>query len=158
MHQNMAWELQFFKKIAGEQESRRAGDKSKMIEVKVTTYSIGELAKLLEMSTRTIRYYEELGLLNSVKRIENGRRIYTDDDVRRLKFIKRLKILGLTLSEMHELEYIWQIHKTNDIVLKRLLEILDLHISRIDDRMKDLEILKNEIGEYKSRIKNKING
>ncbi|HOF13155.1 MAG TPA: MerR family transcriptional regulator [Spirochaetota bacterium] len=129
-----------------------------MIEVKVTTYSIGELAKLLEMSTRTIRYYEELGLLNSVKRIDNGRRIYTDDDVRRLKLIKRLKILGLTLSEMHELEYIWQIHKTNDIVLKRLLEILDLHIRRIDDRMKDLEILKNEIGEYKSRIKNKING
>ncbi|MGB4269490.1 MAG: MerR family transcriptional regulator, partial [Spirochaetota bacterium] len=84
-----------------------------MIEEKVTTYSIGELAKLLEMSTRTIRYYEELGLLNSVKRVENGRRIYTDDDVRRLKLIKRLKILGLTLSEMHELESIWQIHKTN---------------------------------------------
>ncbi len=128
-----------------------------MIEEKVTTYSIGELAKLLEMSTRTIRYYEELGLLNSVKRVENGRRIYTDDDVRRLKLIKRLKILGLTLSEMHELESIWQIHKTNDIVLRRLLEILDSHIGRIDDRIKDLEILKNEIIEYQNRIKNKIN-
>ncbi len=128
-----------------------------MIEEKVTTYSIGELAKLLEMSTRTIRYYEELGLLNSVKRVENGRRIYTDDDVRRLKLIKRLKILGLTLSEMHELESIWQIHKTNDIVLRRLLEILDWHVTRIDDRIKDLEILKNEIIEYQNRIKNKIN-
>jgi DNA-binding transcriptional MerR regulator len=129
-----------------------------MIEEKLTTYSIGELAKLLEMSTRTIRYYEELGLLNSVKRIENGRRIYTDDDVRRLKLIKRLKILGLTLSEMHELESIWQIHKTNDIVLKRLLEILDSHVHRIDDRIKDLEILKNEIIEYQTRIKNKLSG
>lgn len=129
-----------------------------MIEEKITTYSIGELAKLLEMSTRTIRYYEELGLLNSVKRIENGRRIYTDDDVRRLKLIKRLKILGLTLSEMHELESIWQIHKTNDVVLRRLLEILDSHVKRIDDRIKDLEILKNEIIEYQNRIKNKING
>lgn len=129
-----------------------------MIEEKITTYSIGELAKLLEMSTRTIRYYEELGLLNSVKRIENGRRIYTDDDIRRLKLIKRLKILGLTLSEMHELESIWQIHKTNDVVLRRLLEILDSHVKRIDDRIKDLEILKNEIIEYQNRIKNKING
>ena len=129
-----------------------------MIEEKLTTYSIGELAKLLEMSTRTIRYYEELGLLNSVKRIENGRRIYTDDDVRRLKLIKRLKILGLTLSEMHELESIWQIHKTNDIVLARLLEILDSHVHRIDDRIKDLEILKNEIIEYQTRIKNKLSG
>lgn len=129
-----------------------------MIEEKIVTYSIGELAKLLEMSTRTIRYYEELGLLNSVKRIENGRRIYTDDDVRRLKLIKRLKILGLTLSEMHELESIWQIHKTNDIVLTRLLEILDSHAHRIDDRIKDLEILKNEIIEYQTRIKNKLGG
>ena len=129
-----------------------------MIEEKLTTYSIGELARLLEMSTRTIRYYEELGLLNSVKRIENGRRIYTDDDVRRLKLIKRLKILGLTLSEMHELESIWQIHKTNDIVLARLLEILDSHVHRIDDRIKDLEILKNEIIEYQTRIKNKLGG
>ncbi|NMB63372.1 MAG: MerR family transcriptional regulator [Spirochaetes bacterium] len=109
------------------------------------------------MSTRTIRYYEELGLLNSVKRIENGRRIYTDDDVRRLKLIKRLKILGLTLSEMHELESIWQIHKTNDIVLRRLLEILDSHVHRVDDRIRDLEILKNEIIEYQTRIKRKLN-
>lgn len=128
-----------------------------MIEEKLTTYSIGEIAKLLEMSTRTIRYYEELGLLNSVKRIENGRRIYTDDDVRRLKLIKRLKILGLTLSEMHELESIWQIHKTNDIVLTRLLEILDSHVHRVDDRIKDLEILRNEIIEYQTRIKHKLN-
>ncbi|HOJ29295.1 MAG TPA: MerR family transcriptional regulator [Spirochaetota bacterium] len=128
-----------------------------MIEEKITTYSIGEIAKLLEMSTRTIRYYEELGLLNSVKRIENGRRIYTDDDVRRLKLIKRLKILGLTLSEMHELESIWQIHKTNDIVLRRLLEILDSHVHRVDDRIRDLEILKNEIIEYQTRIKRKLN-
>lgn len=123
---------------------------------KLTTYSIGELAKLLEMSTRTIRYYEELGLLNSVKRIENGRRIYTNDDVRRLKLIKRLKILGLTLSEMHELESIWQIHKTNNIVLTRLLEILDSHVRRVDDRIKDLEILRNEIIEYQTRIKHKL--
>lgn len=128
-----------------------------MIEEKLTTYSIGEIAKLLEMSTRTIRYYEELGLLNSVKRIENGRRIYTDDDVRRLKLIKRLKILGLTLSEMHELESIWQIHKTNDIVLIRLLEILDSHVHRVDDRIKDLEMLRNEIIEYQTRIKHKLN-
>ncbi|GAB4112226.1 MAG: MerR family transcriptional regulator [Spirochaetota bacterium] len=128
-----------------------------MIEEKITTYSIGEIAKLLEMSTRTIRYYEELGLLNSVKRIENGRRIYTDDDVRRLKLIKRLKILGLTLSEMHELESIWQIHKTNDIVLRRLLEILDSHVHRVDDRIRDLELLKNEIIEYQTRIKRKLN-
>jgi DNA-binding transcriptional MerR regulator len=64
---------------------------------------IGELADLVGVSTRTIRYYEEIGLLNSVKRAEGGKRVYTDLEVQRLKFIKRLKHLGLTLSEMHEL-------------------------------------------------------
>ncbi|MEA3348602.1 MAG: MerR family transcriptional regulator, partial [Pseudomonadota bacterium] len=57
-------------------------------------YRIGEIGKLLDLSTRTIRYYEEIGLLNTVKRIEGGRRIYTEDDLRRLRFIKKLKLLG----------------------------------------------------------------
>ena len=121
-------------------------------------YSIGEMSRMCEMSTRTIRYYEELGLLNSVKRIENGRRVYTDEDLRRLKLIKRLKILGLTLSEMHELESIWSIHKTNDAVLRRLLEILSSHLRRIDDRIADLDILRNEILEYQNRIGSKLEG
>ncbi|HMB20212.1 MAG TPA: MerR family transcriptional regulator [Spirochaetota bacterium] len=121
-------------------------------------YSIGEMSRMCEMSTRTIRYYEELGLLNSVKRIENGRRVYTDEDLRRLKLIKRLKILGLTLSEMHELESIWSIQKTNDAVLRRLLEILSSHLRRIDDRIADLDILRNEILEYQNRIGSKLEG
>lgn len=119
-------------------------------------YSIGEISKKVETSTRTIRYYEELGLLNSVKRIENGHRVYTDEDIRRLKFIKRLKILGLTLSEMHELESIWSIHKTNDVVLKRLQEILDSHLRLLEDRIADLNILRNEIAEYQGHIRQKI--
>ncbi|RPI74791.1 MAG: MerR family transcriptional regulator [Desulfobacteraceae bacterium] len=119
-------------------------------------YSIGEISKKVETSTRTIRYYEELGLLNSVKRIESGHRIYTDEDIRRLKFIKRLKILGLTLSEMHELESIWSIHKTNDVVLQRLHEILDSHLRLLEDRIADLNILRNEITEYQGHIKQKI--
>jgi DNA-binding transcriptional MerR regulator len=83
-------------------------------------FQIGELANLLELSPRTIRYYEEIGLLNSIKRIEGGKRIYTDKDSQRLKFISRLKHLGLTLSEMLELEDIYQIHQTNRKVLPRL--------------------------------------
>jgi fatty-acyl-CoA synthase len=118
--------------------------------------NIGELAKHLEMSQRTIRYYEEIGLLNSVKRVEGGRRIYTDVDLRRLKLIKRLKIMGLSLSEMQELEAMWTYEKSNDKVLKRLLELLDDHLTRIDERIEDLNVLKNEITEYRERIHSKI--
>lgn len=118
--------------------------------------SIGELAKKLEMSQRTIRYYEEIGLLNSIKRIEGGRRIYTEVDLRRLKLIKRLKIMGMTLSEMQELEAMWTYEKSNEKVLKRLLELLGNHLKRLDDRIADLDILRHEITEYQDRIQAKI--
>ena len=118
--------------------------------------SIGELAIRLEMSQRTIRYYEEIGLLNSIKRIEGGRRVYTQVDLRRLKLIKRLKIMGMTLSDMQELEAMWSFEKSNDKVLKRLLELLGNHLKRLDDRIADLNILRNEIVEYQERISSKI--
>lgn len=118
--------------------------------------SIGEIASKLEMSQRTIRYYEEIGLLNSVKRMEGGRRVYTNDDLKRLKLIKRLKIMGMTLSEMEELEAMWSIQKSNKKVLTRLLELLSNHLVNLDDRIKDLNVLKHEIMEYQERIKSKI--
>ncbi len=119
-------------------------------------YQIGELANLLELSPRTIRYYEEIGLLNSIKRIEGGKRVYTDMDLKRLKFIRRLKYLGLTLSEMHELEDIYQIHRTNKKVLPRLLELLDSHVGKIDERINNLLKLKTEILNYQGKIRQKL--
>ena len=120
-------------------------------------YQIGELANLLQLSHRTIRYYEEIGLLNSVKRIEGGKRVYTDRDYQRLKFITRLKHLGLTLSEMLELEDIYQIHQTNRKVLPRLLELLGNHAVKIDERINNLIKLKADILNYQEKIRQKLN-
>ena len=120
-------------------------------------YQIGELANLLQLSHRTIRYYEEIGLLNSVKRIEGGKRVYTDRDYQRLKFITRLKHLGLTLSEMLELEDIYQIHQTNNKVLPRLLELLGNHAVKIDERINNLIKLKADILNYQEKIRQKLN-
>ncbi len=119
-------------------------------------YQIGELANRLELSPRTIRYYEEIGLLNSVKRVEGGKRIYTESDFQRLKFIMRLKHLGLTLSEMLELEDIYQIHRTNNKVLPRLLELLDTHAMKIDERMNSLNKLRADILSYQDKIRQKL--
>jgi DNA-binding transcriptional MerR regulator len=119
-------------------------------------YQIGELANLLELSPRTIRYYEEIGLLNSVKRIEGGKRIYTDKDFQRLRFVTRLKHLGLTLSEMLELEDIYQIHQTNRKVLPRLLELLDTHAVKIDERINSLNKLRADILNYQDKVRQKL--
>jgi len=65
--------------------------------------------------------------------------------------------MGMTLSEMQELEAMWTIEKSNEKVLKRLLELLENHLKRLDDRIADLDILRNEITEYQARIHSKIN-
>jgi len=119
-------------------------------------YQIGELANLVAVSPRTIRYYEEIGLLNSIRRIEGGKRVYTDQDYQRLKFIKRLKHLGLSLAEMHELEELYQLHRTNKKVLPRLLELLESHVEKIEERIRNLEKLKSEILTYDERIREKL--
>src|SRR6266508_4017153 len=101
-------------------------------------YRIGEMAQRRGLTERTIRYYEELGHLDSVKRVEGGRRIYTDDDLRRLKFIQKLKMLGLSLQEMHELEGLYRRHGSNRHVLPRLIELLDAHLATTEDRLHEL--------------------
>jgi DNA-binding transcriptional MerR regulator len=120
------------------------------------TFAIGEISRLVELSQRTIRYYEEIGLLHSVRRIENGKRVYTDNDVRRLKFIRRLKVLGLSLAEMVELEKIYRKQRNNREILPKLLEILDERAAQIDERVAQLVTLKKEIREYQQRLRDKV--
>jgi len=120
------------------------------------SYPIGELARMVNLSQRTIRYYEEIGLLQSVRRIETGKRVYTDDDVRRLKFINRLKVLGLSLAEMVKLEKIYRTQRNNREVIPKLLAILDERAVQIDDRISQLVALKNEIREYQGRLRGKM--
>ncbi len=127
-----------------------------MARVTEGTYAIGEISRLVDLSQRTIRYYEEIGLLHSVRRIENGKRVYTDHDIRRLKFINRLKVLGLSLAEMVELEKIYRKQRNNREILPKLLEILDERATQIDERVAQLVTLKKEIREYQQRLRNKV--
>lgn len=64
---------------------------------------IGEVAEMVGLSLRTVRYYEEVGLVSPSARSEGGFRLYSDEDVSRLALVKRMKPLGLTLEEMGEL-------------------------------------------------------
>ena len=122
----------------------------------VPTYRIGEVAAKVALTERTIRYYEELGLLDSVKRLDGGTRVYTDDDVRRLKFIRKLKLLGLSLQEMHELEGMYTRQHSNRTVLPRLIELLDAHLDTVDGRIAELGALRDEIRSYREHVAHRL--
>lgn len=64
---------------------------------------IGEVAARTGLSLRTIRYYEEVGLIHPSARTKGGFRLYTDPDVSRLNLIKQMKPLGFSLEEMSDL-------------------------------------------------------
>ncbi len=119
-------------------------------------FQIGEVSKKLGITPRTIRYYEEFGLLDPPLRIENGIRLYSNEDIRRIKFILKLKELGLTLKEMLELADIYNQHKQSITIMPKLIEILDDHINKIDSRIAKLASLRNDIVEYRKRISSLI--
>ncbi len=118
--------------------------------------NISDLSKRLDISPRTIRYYEEIGLLDSIKRTVGGKRVFTDNDFRRIRFIQKLKILGLTLAEMQELNAIYETHRKNSKVFPRIIELFDSHKRSIDHRMDELKLLKAEIEEFQKRMRGKL--
>ena len=72
-------------------------------ETSSVTMHIGELAEKTDLSLRTIRHYDEIGLLKASGRTEGGFRLYTQNDLSRLILIRRMKPLGFSLEEMMEL-------------------------------------------------------
>jgi len=119
---------------------------------------IGELAKQLGITTRTIRYYEEIGLMGKTDRLDGGTRSYGHDDILRLKFILKLKGLGISLKEIHELSDIFDINEQDfHTITPKLIEILDHNISMVDEKMASLSSLRQDIVNYRVRIMDFLN-
>ena len=111
---------------------------------------IGELAKQLDITTRTIRYYEEIGLMRKSERLRGGTRTYNKADVLRLKFILKLKGLGISLKEINELSDIFDLNSQDfQKITPKLIEILDHHIMLVDDKMASLSSLRQDIVSYR---------
>jgi DNA-binding transcriptional MerR regulator len=66
-------------------------------------HQIGEVAERVDLSLRTVRYYEEVGLISPERRTDGGFRLYTEANIERLLTIKQMKPLGFSLEEMREL-------------------------------------------------------
>lgn len=105
-----------------------------------TTMHIGELADRTGLSNRTIRHYDEIGLLHPSGRTEGGFRLYTDTDLARLLIIRRMKPLGFTLEQMAELlAVVDALEAADDADRERLRGQLDEYIRDTEERRAKLE-------------------
>ena len=103
---------------------------------------IGELAELVGVNPKTVRYYESIGLLPDPQRRPSGYREYTNDDVDRLGFIRTAQRLGLSLSEISEiLAFREQAERPCDYVLG----VLDRQVADLDRRMAEMAQLRREL-------------
>ena len=114
--------------------------------------AIGEVCEKTGLSARTLRYYEELGLLPGVRRRAGGRRVYGADEIERLRFIQRLKALGLSLADIKDLNAVYAIDGSTRAMLGRLDELLGRHMAEIDGRIEELMGLRDEISEYRDYV------
>ena len=115
-------------------------------------FLIGEVCRATGLSARTVRYYEELGLLPGVRRREGARRVYGEDELERLHFIQRLKTLGLSLAEIGELNAVYAIDGSTGAMLQRLDELLGRHLSGLVRRIQELGMLRDEIQKYRDHV------
>jgi DNA-binding transcriptional MerR regulator len=120
--------------------------------------SISELAEKTGVSPRTLRYYEELGLLPGVRRRAGGRRVYGRDELERLRFIQRLKRLGLSLAEIRDLNAVHAIQGSTRAMLVRLEELLGKQLAELDGRISELEALREEILKYRAHVAARVEG
>jgi DNA-binding transcriptional MerR regulator len=130
----------------------RAIKRERAMKVGVT---IGKLAKELHLNPKTIRYYEEVGLLSKPRRSESGYRLYSDYEIERLRLVTRAKLLGLSLVEIKELvEY--AIDGRCNALEQRLLSLVEIKLGEIDRKMHNLATFRGELARYKLDLSSRL--
>jgi DNA-binding transcriptional MerR regulator len=107
--------------------------------------TIGDLARELDISTRTIRYYEERGLLRPQRTTNTQQRLYTPGDRVRLKLLLRARGLGFRLEDIRELFEIYDATHDEKQQGKRLRQMIVERLAQTEAQLRDLTDLRDEL-------------
>jgi DNA-binding transcriptional MerR regulator len=119
---------------------------------------IGEVARLTGLNPKTIRYYEEIGVGPRAGRTNHshgaGYRVFTAADVRRLEFIKRARLVGLTLTEIKE--FLNSAATSTPERLQHLDVLIEEKLREIDRQLSDLQALRVDLMQVRKRLELKV--
>ncbi|MBE1298954.1 MAG: MerR family transcriptional regulator [Alteromonadaceae bacterium] len=119
-----------------------------------TTYSIGELSKEFDVTPRSIRFYEEQGLLAPERAGQS--RIYRKKDRVRLKLILRGKRLGFSLAETKTLFELYDSNQNSVAQLEEMLRMTNEKKQVLHQQMDDIQMLMNELNDVEHRCQDEL--
>ena len=118
---------------------------------KAMTYSISELAQEFDVTTRTIRHYEDMHLLLPLR--EGQKRIYSLADRTKLRLIVRGKRIGLSLQESGELINMYEPGKSNIDQLERTLQYIGASRQKLSQQLRDISTMLDELNSAEAGCK-----
>ena len=114
--------------------------------------SIGEVSRLTHVNIETVRYYERIGIMPAPPRTESGRRVYAEDHLKRLMFVRRSRELGFSLDEVRALLGLVGGHA---LTCAEVRNMASGHIAHIQNRVKDLKKLERVLTDLVDRCHGK---
>lgn len=116
---------------------------------------IGEVASAAGVSRDTVRYYEQMKLIPRASRTRAGYRIYTDEDIERLRFIKQAQTLGLSLEEIREL---MPGRESGLEECRRVRDLLCSKIEELDAQLAELSAFRRKLADYLGECEEALTG
>jgi Cu(I)-responsive transcriptional regulator len=110
--------------------------------------NIGQAAEVSGVSAKMIRYYEQVRLLPQPERRQSGYRTYDDNDIHRLRFVRRARDFGFPVERIRELLRLWSDRKRPSSEVKRIAET---HVAELDARIAQLTALRDSMKDLARR-------
>lgn len=117
------------------------------------TLRIGELAKRSGFTTKTLRYYEDVGLVRPARRAESGYRLYGNDALDRLRFVRRSRGLGLRLEDIKR---ILEISDQGRVPCEHVIGVVDRQLDDVTKQMARMKALQRDLTRLRTRLTHAI--
>ena len=125
-----------------------------MVSTPATSYTISDLAREFDLTTRAIRFYEDMGLLTPERSGPGGRnRVYSARDRTRLKLTLRAKRLGLSLTEAKDIIEMYDSPRDTGPQLRKFLAILAAHRQQMEEQMAELQANLDEVRTHEKEAR-----